>query len=35
MTQGNNRLSERSPREGPVLIVHQKPEASNQASDSL
>ena len=30
MTQGNNRVSEKGPREGPVFIVHQKPEASDQ-----
>lgn len=30
MTQGNNRTSEKSPGEDLVLIVYQKPEASNQ-----
>ena len=35
MTQGNNRISERSPSEDPVLFVLQKPEASNQTNDSL
>jgi hypothetical protein len=35
-TQGNNRISDRSRSEDPVLIVQlQKPEASNQTSDSL
>ena len=34
MTQDNNRLSVRSPSEDPVLIVWQKPEAWNHASDS-
>ncbi|GAB1287890.1 Golgi pH regulator [Apodemus speciosus] len=35
MTQGDNRRSERSPSEDPVLTVWQKPEALNQTSDSL
>ena len=35
MTQGNNRISERSPGGDPVLMVQQKPEASNQTNDSL
>jgi hypothetical protein len=35
MTQGNNRISERSSSEVPVLIDQKKPEASLQTSDSL
>jgi hypothetical protein len=35
MTQGNGRISERIPGEGPVLIIEQKPEALNQSDDSL
>ena len=35
MTQGNNRISKRSPSEDPVLIVQQQPEAANQINDSL
>jgi hypothetical protein len=35
MTQGNNRVSERSAGENPVLIMRWKPEASNQTSDSF
>ena len=35
MAQGSIRISERSPSEEPVLMVSQKPEASNQTSDSL
>jgi hypothetical protein len=35
MTQGNNRMSERSLGEDPVLKVQQKPEASNQTNDSM
>ena len=30
MTQGNNRITGRSPDEDPVLMVSQKPEISNQ-----
>lgn len=35
MTQGDNRTSERSPREDPVSVMWQKPEVSNWTSDSL
>jgi hypothetical protein len=35
MTQGNNRITERHLSEVPVSIEKQKPEASNQTSDSL
>jgi hypothetical protein len=34
-TQGNNRITRRSPSEDPVLMVSQKPEISNQNNDSL
>lgn len=33
LTQGNSRLSERSPSEFPVLMVSQKPEALNQTNE--
>jgi hypothetical protein len=33
MTQGNNRISEKSPSEVPVLIKWEKPEALNQTND--
>jgi hypothetical protein len=35
MTQGNNRITERSPGEDPILTMSQKPEISNQINDSL
>ena len=35
MTQGDNRISKRSPSEGPILIELQKPEASDQTNESL
>ena len=35
MTQGNQRLTGRSPSEDPVLTVSQKPKISKQSSDSL
>jgi hypothetical protein len=36
MTQGNNRISKRSPAENPVLmVVQRKSEALNQTNDSL
>ena len=35
MTQGDDRVSERSPSEVPVLIKQQKPEALNQTNKSL
>ena len=35
MTQGNNRITGRSPSEDPVLMVSQKPEAWNQTNDSF
>jgi hypothetical protein len=35
MTQGNNRITLRSPSEDPILMVSQKPETSNQTNDSL
>jgi hypothetical protein len=35
MTQGNNKITERSPGEDPILTVSQKPETSNQTRDSL
>lgn len=34
-TQGNKRLSKRSPDKNSALIVYQKPEALNQTEDSL
>ena len=34
-TQGNNRITGRSPNEDPILMVSQKPETSNQTNDSL
>ncbi|KAL6033887.1 hypothetical protein STEG23_019606 [Scotinomys teguina] len=34
-TQGNNRISKRSPREDPGLMVYQKPEALNLNSEHL
>ena len=35
MTQGTNRISTKSPCEGSVLMVEQKPEASSQINDSM
>lgn len=35
MAQGKNRVSERCPDKIPVLMVEQKPEASNLTSDSF
>ena len=35
MTQGDNRITWRSPGGDPVLMVSQKPETSHQTSDSL
>ena len=35
MTQGNNRMTGRSPSEEPMLLMSQKPETSNQTNDSL
>ena len=35
MTQGNNRISKRSSREGPVSKIKQIPEATSQTNDSL
>ena len=35
MTQGKTRIPKRSPHEELVLVVQQKPEASNQIKDSL
>ena len=34
-TQGNSKISERSPRAGPVWRVEQKPESLNHTNDSL
>ena len=34
ITQSNNRITERSPSEDPVLIEQQKPEVLYQTSDS-
>ena len=35
MTQGNNRITKKSPGEDPALTMSQKPEALNQTIDSL
>ena len=35
MTQGNKRITGRSPSEDPILMESQKPETSNQSSNSL
>ena len=35
MTQGNNRISESSFSEGPVLVVYQKPEVLNLTNNLL
>jgi hypothetical protein len=35
MTQGNKRITGRSPNEDPVLMVSQKPEILNQTKDSF
>jgi hypothetical protein len=35
VTQGDNRITWRSPGGDPVLMVSQKPETSHQTSDSL
>lgn len=34
-TQSSNGISKRSPRQGPVLIVKQKPEALSQINSTL
>lgn len=35
MTEGKNRIFKRSPDEDPLLVVYQKPEASNHINNSL
>jgi hypothetical protein len=35
MTQSNNRITERSPGEDPILMMSQKPEILNQTNASL
>ena len=35
MTQGNNRITGRTPDEVPILMESQKPEILNQTIDSL
>ena len=35
VTTGNSRGSQRKLSEGPVLMVHQKPEALNQTNNSV
>ena len=35
MTQGNNRMPQRSPSEDPILMVQQKPETSNQTNGTM
>lgn len=35
MSQGNNRMSERSPGEDTVVMLYQKPEPLNQTNGSL
>ena len=35
MTQGNTRITRRSPTEDLILMVQQKPEISNQTNDPI